>query len=368
MSIAIIRRMKSLPIAFAFAVALPVAIGLAAVSAGAAPKSAKENPKAAPPSAEAKSEANKTGATGERDLTLRGGEEITAFGSLTVEGEDRIHVAFDRPVLELAIDPASAPGLDWGSPADVLMRTAPNRVGPFLELSAQDRSPYLGRPWLRQFASGSVAVFRPQVSEVDRWKLSIVDSRGEVVAHFEDRGQPREIVWDGRVRSGGYVVPGRVYSSVFEARDRAGNKRSMVGEGFQVGAYRYDSPAGSVFLCSATDLTSPGASPSAGETPPLILEVASSINQGPSTQPIRVFGIARTHEGASAVASRVAASLAPWVLGGAARIQTAVEIEADAPPAGSIRIATGTATGAAASRAAGTPAAGAPASAAPRSR
>ncbi len=98
-------------------------------------------------------------------------------------------------------------------------------------------------------------MFRPQVSEVDRWKLSVVDSRGEVVAQFEDRGQPREIVWDGRVSGGGNVVPGRVYSSVFEARDRAGNKRSMVGEGFQIGAYRYDSPAGSVFLFSATELS-----------------------------------------------------------------------------------------------------------------
>jgi hypothetical protein len=349
MSIAILCRMRPLPISVALAMVLPVAIGLSAVPAGAAKRAKAPAEEAVKVPAKTEAEASgKAPASGERDLTLRGGEEITAFGSLTVEGEDRIHVEFDRPALELAIDPATAPGLDWGSPIDVLTRTAPNRVGPFLALSAQDRSPYLGRPWLRQFASGSVAVFRPQVSEVDRWKLSIVDSRGQVVAHFEDRGQPREIVWDGRVSGGGYVVPGRVYSSVFEARDRAGNKRSMVGEGFQVGAYRYDSAAGPVFLFSGTDLgqqSGAAGSPGAGAPPALILEAASWINQGPTSQPIRVFGIARNHEAGSAVASRVAAALAPCVLGGAARIQTAVEIEADAPPAGSVRITTGAAGG-----------------------
>jgi hypothetical protein len=367
MSNAICRTLSLSRATFALTIVSLVATALAAVPA-AATKAAKQPPPASKASAGQEKAAPTTAAVeetsgGEPDMTLRGGEEVTAFGSLTVEGEDRIHVTFDRPVLELAIDPATAPGLDWGSPADVLMRTAPNRVEPFLALSAQERSPYLGKPWLRQFATGSVAVFRPQVTEVDRWKLSIVDSRGQVVAYFEDKGQPREIVWDGQVRGGGYVVPGRVYSSVFEARDRAGNKRSMVGDGFQVGPYRYDAAGGSVFLFSAADLSSPG-----DAAPGLILEAASWINQGPVSQPVRVFGIARTHEGASAVASRAAAMLKPWVLGGASRIQTAIEIEADAPTAGSVRIATGAAAGAAPVRAAIKPAPGAPAATAPRPR
>ncbi len=120
---------------------LPAASALAAAPAGAA-KSAKEAAKASPSRRRPSSPARRgAGKAGERDLTLRGGEEITAFGSLTVEGEDRIHVEFDRPALELAIDPATAPGLDWGSPTDVLMRRRRTASGPFLELSAQDRSP-----------------------------------------------------------------------------------------------------------------------------------------------------------------------------------------------------------------------------------
>src|SRR5262245_3031298 len=38
-------------------------------------------------------------------ITLRGGQEGTVFRSLTVEGEDRIHVEIERPELRLALDP-----------------------------------------------------------------------------------------------------------------------------------------------------------------------------------------------------------------------------------------------------------------------
>jgi hypothetical protein len=277
-------------------------------------------------------------------LTLRGGEEITAFGNLTVEGEDQIHFDFDRPALDLALDAAQAPGLDMGSPLEVLKRTAPNRTHPFLALSARERSPYVARPWLHAFASGAVAVFKPAVRDVDRWQFSIVDSRGEVVAKFDGRGEPHEIVWDGRLNRGGYAVPGRVYSSVLQAHDRAGNKRSLVGEGFEVGPFRHDLASGPVFLFPAGALGDPASA--TGSAPGLLLEAASWINQAGRTQPIRVFGIARTQEGASAVASRVAAGLGPWVIGGAGRIQTGVEVEPDAPPAGTVRIAVGNVLGA----------------------
>jgi hypothetical protein len=278
-------------------------------------------------------------------MSLRGGEEITAFGNLTVEGEDQIHFEFDRPDLELALDATTAPGLDMGSPIDVLQRTASSRTAPYLATTARERSPYVARPWLQGFASGAVAVFKPAVTDVDRWQLSIVDSRGEVVAQFQDQGQPRTIVWDGRLKSGGYAVPGRTYSSVFQAHDRAGNKRSMVGEGFQVGPFRYDLSSGPVFLFPASALAAPETSNPSARTaaPALLIEAASWINQaGRPNQPIRVVGIARTREGAGAVASRVAAGLAPWVLGGANRIQTSAEVEADASPAGTVRITVGT--------------------------
>jgi len=346
--------MSSPSIAFVFAVAvvtMPVAAS-AAPSAAATPaapaaaKSAKAAPTAATPDggtpAAEKTPSEKTAP--ERKMSLRGGEEVTAFGNLTVEGEDQIHFEFDRPELELALDATTAPGLDMGSPIDVLQRTASSRTAAFLAMTARERSAYVARPWLQGFASGAVATFKPAVTDVDRWQLSIVDSRGEVVAQFQDQGQPRTIVWDGRLKSGGYAVPGRTYSTVFQAHDRAGNKRSMVGEGFQVGPFRYDLASGPVFLFPASALVAPEtANPSAPTAAPaLLLEAASWINQaGRPNQPIRVTGVARTREGAASLASRVAAGLGPWVIGGANRIQTSAEIEADASPAGTVRIAVG---------------------------
>ena len=49
---------------------------------------------------------------------------------------------------------------------------------------------------------------------------------------------PEEITWDGRSSRGEPVTPGLTYSYVFEAFDRAGNKRNFVGEGFRLTAYR----------------------------------------------------------------------------------------------------------------------------------
>ncbi|HWN82620.1 MAG TPA: hypothetical protein VNM87_11020, partial [Candidatus Udaeobacter sp.] len=287
----------------AAASAAPTAAAKPAQAAAASPSTAPSTPPAGQkPPAAAKAAPN--AATPERNLALRGGEEITAFGNLTIEGEDQIHFEFDRPVLELALDATAAPGLDMGNPADVLKRTGANRTTPFLAMTSRERSPYVARPWLHGFASGAVAVFKPAVTDVDRWTLSIVDSRGEVVAQFQDHGQPRAIVWDGKLSGGRYAAPGRTYSTVFLAYDRAGNKRSMVGEGFQVGPFRYDLASGPVFLFPASALSSGDpANPASRATPPLLLEAASWINQaGRSNQPLRVIGIARTREGASALA------------------------------------------------------------------
>ncbi len=42
------------------------------------------------------------------DLTLKGGQDGTVFRSLTVEGENRVQIRFERPELELDIDPNQA--------------------------------------------------------------------------------------------------------------------------------------------------------------------------------------------------------------------------------------------------------------------
>jgi hypothetical protein len=274
-------------------------------------------------------------------LTLRGDQEGTVFKSLTVEGEDRIHIEFDRPPLDLDLDPHSAPGLDWGSAQDVLDRTAPDLVAPFLAQSARQPSPYLARPWLGAFASGSVARFHPQVTEVKRWKLTVTTYAGE-------GAPPREIVWDGRSKSGEPVVPGLTYSYVFEAYDRAGNKRNFVGDAFTVSAFRLQSAEGPILVFSGRELAGgaetamgPELPSSRAATPaPLLVEAAGWMNQSARfAQPVRVTATARSYEQANALAGAVAKDLAPLLLGDPARVQAVAETEPGAPAEGTVRIA-----------------------------
>jgi len=74
-------------------------------------------------------------------MVLEGGEEGTAFKSLTVEAENRVQIEFERPVLAIDLDPASAPGLEWGSAHDVLDRTLPDVTMPFVLQGRKASSP-----------------------------------------------------------------------------------------------------------------------------------------------------------------------------------------------------------------------------------
>ena len=287
----------------------------------------------------------------DKDFTLHGGTEGTDFRTLTVEGEDRVHIEFARPPLVVTLDPAKVPGLELGSARDVLDRTTPDLASPFTSLSAAERSRYLGKPWLRQYAMGAVAHFRPAVKDVERWKLIVADSRGQTVATFQGRGEPpKEIAWDGRNPSGAPVVPGLTYSYALEAYDKAGNKRNFVGQGFTVTSYRIDGPGGPTLLFSARDLTAgnegaasgyaAGASRTAARPSPIVLEAASAWNQvNKPREPIRITAIARTRDTANALAAQVSPVFLAGILGDPARVQTVTEVQPDAPEGGVVRIA-----------------------------
>ena len=278
-------------------------------------------------------------------MTLHGGQEGTVFRTLTVEGEDRIQFDFERPALDVDVDPQKAPGLDWGSARDVLDRTTPDVETPLLRASAREASPYPGRPWLRAFATGAVARFRPQVTDVAAWKLTVADAHGNAVRTFAGRGAPpEEIAWDGRAQDGSPVVPGLTYSYVLEATDRAGNHRHFVGEGFRVSAYRVEAADGLALLFEARDLGSDPlrASPRAdAPAPAIVLEAASWLNQAPwAARPLAVTVTARSRDEADALAAAVAKALAPELLGGAGRVHTQSLVATDVPEGGVIRIAT----------------------------
>ena len=286
-----------------------------------------------------------TSSAGSDSMSMHGGQEGTVFKSLTVQGEDRIRLDFERPPLDIQLDPSKAPGLDWGSARDVLDRTSPDLSTPLVMTSARETSPYLGHPWLSHFASGAVARFQPDLKGVESWKLSIVNARGEAVQSFSGKGEPpREITWDGRSANGTPVVPGLTYSYVLEAHDKAGNKRNFVGQGFKVSAYRVDAAEGPIMAMSARELpaVTPGraAALAAGPTPPILIEAASWLNQREKpNQPVRVTATAKSYESAQALADFVTRSMTPHLIGDPARLQAVAEVQADAPEGGTIKIA-----------------------------
>ena len=276
------------------------------------------------------------------DFVIPGGQEGRVFRSLTIEGEDRVHLEFERPAIAPDLDPHTAPGLDPAGAGDVLLRTGPDLVTPFTALSAQDRCPWVARPWLDRFVDGAVARFRPEVSDVERWRLVVANARGETVRTIEGKGSPpREIAWDGRAADGTTVTPNLTYSYVFEARDKAGNKRNFVGPGFQVSAYRTTDKDGPVLAFSAAELAWPAVDATRGAarqaTPPILLEAATWLNQAaPGERPVKVTAIARGYEQAQALAADVTRLLAPHLVGDPARVRGEAIVQADAPEGGTI--------------------------------
>jgi hypothetical protein len=190
-----------------------------------------------------------------------------------------------------------------------------------------------------------VARFRPDVTDVTRWRLTIANARGETVATIEDKGNPpQEIPWDGRATDGSTVTPDLTYSYVFEAHDRAGNKRNFVGEGFMVSAYRRAGNQGPELVFSARELAWPEVAGTASgaqrPTPPILLEAAWWMNQAPRPdRPVQVVVTARGYDQAGAIATNVAQMLTPQLIGDPARVKTQAVVQPDAPEAGTIRIA-----------------------------
>lgn len=279
---------------------------------------------------------------GTTDLTLKGGESGTVFRSLTVEGESRIRIDIARPKLQLDLDPRSAPGLELSSIQSALGRDRPDRIGPLHAEVASRTSPHTARPWLNGFATGPVALFQPDVTDVDRWRLVVADSRGREVATFEGKGRPRKpIVWHGRGADGSIALPGLTYSYVFQAQDRAGNRRNFVGEGFAVPAYRRSGQEGASFVFSGTSPGLRGLGASAGAkgsaTPPLLIEIASRLHQSIGVEtPVRVHVVSRSYEAGDALARSVVTVLGDLLAGDAGRVVHTVDVASDAPAGGAV--------------------------------
>ena len=267
-------------------------------------------------------------------MNIKAGAGGKDFKSITVEGEDRVRVQFERPPLDIAIDPASAPGLDWESIHDVLGAESFDLVEPVLARPVYERTPYAPRPWLDEFRTGPVARFRPEVSGVERWSLEVADSRGKTVARFGAEGKPpKEITWDGTTTDGSPARADLTYSYVLNASDKAGNKRSFVGNSFQVPPRVIDAKDGvGVSFSVSTEGT-------AGVSPALALEAASRLNQaGDPAKPVQVEVTAPTFQLAKSIAGDVVAALRPYLLGDPARIAIVTNVDAGGGELASVTI------------------------------
>lgn len=272
------------------------------------------------------------------DVVLKGGQDGSVFRSLTVEGENRVQIRFDRPELNIAIDPDQAPGLMLDDALDILDRTMPDLVTPFLLTSTALATPYAPRPWVVSFATGPVARFTPVMAGVASWKLQVVDSRGETAMVFAGRGNPAvEIPWDGMRLDGTPAPPGYTYSYLLEAWDDAGNQRRFVGDGFALPAYRRDLAAACEFLISGEQwLRSEGRS---NERSVLAYEIAHWINlRCEPSVPLQVIATHRSAGEARGLAARVVRELAPLVGGDPDRIVVEIRIAEAAPPAGTLQV------------------------------
>jgi hypothetical protein len=335
----------SVRVVFAMALAALCATSVRAGAAASAPHGSVAQAAMTKPAA--KKGVAKPAAAGQdstHDLVMKGGEEGTVFRTLTVQGEDRIHIEVERPVLVLGVDPAKAPGLDRGTVGDVLDRTTPDLQSPLLASSAREACAWVAHPWLAHFPDGAVARFRPAVTNVARWRLLVVNARAESVAVFQGEGDPpREIAWDGRATDGRPVLPGASYSYLFEARDKAGNKRNFVGEGFRVSAFRYDAPQGPTLVFSGRELERPGGGAwGADETPPIVMQVATELNQAPLDRNVRIEVTARSADEANALGRRLMRWISPHLIGDPARLESVGFVAADAPPGAAVKVSTET--------------------------
>ena len=279
-----------------------------------------------------------------KDLVLEGGADGTVFRTLTIEGEDRIRIEIQRPSLTLDLEPASAPGLTLGGAEDVLNRTRPDLERALLDAVAMQPSPRTARPWLESLATGPAARFRPDLTDVEAWSLTVTDARGRTAARFEGKNRPpKEIVWDGRgAGKEEAALPGLTYSYVLEAQDRAGNRRHFVGEGFEVPARRvFDGDAVTVtFAGDRVARAERGAGAVAGNDP-FLAEVATWVNQAPASTPVTIRVHARTHAHGETLARTVHEGMRAMLVGDPARVRANLVVEPDAPAAGAVVVSGG---------------------------
>ncbi len=265
---------------------------------------------------------------------LPAGQDGTDLGSFTVEGEDRIRIEFERPSLDLTIDPRSVGGLDWSDPNEILERKRFDTTTPFLRAETRWLPTTPARPWARSLVYGDIVTLRPKVDDVATWRLTISDPTGAEVWRVGGEGKaPREITWDGMTMSGRAALPGQTYVHAIDVVDKAGNKRRFNGSGFVM-------PAFAVTAGDSLRLAVAGEPDGSGRLGALaIVEIADWINQhaAPSSE-IRLSALARTYGEAESMSGAAQGALVGLVAGDPIRMRTIARVDPAAPQNGVLTV------------------------------
>jgi hypothetical protein len=222
----------------------------------------------------------------------------------------------------------------------VLQRSGIDLETPFLEASVAVSPRGLADAWTQEYRTGGVVRFHPNLEDVHRWRLEILDARSDTVAVFEGRGNPPdELSWDGVRLDGTPASPGLAYSYVLIASDKAGNRRTFPGSGFELPPYRIEGDDHAVFLLAGKDLPAGWSTRSSGPPPSLLLETASRLNQrGRIDDAVEVRAGGRTFEESRALGEAVASALQRHLLGDPSRVRVVTDVRDDSPAGGTLSI------------------------------
>jgi hypothetical protein len=267
---------------------------------------------------------------GEETLVLGAEEGGSSLGSITVEGENRISIEFDRPTLDPDLDAREVSGLVWSDPLLTIEEADPDPVAPILRHALAAPSAHPARPWLAMLATPPVAKFRPDLDGVSRWQLRVMDARGTDLTALAGEGNPPEsIPWDGLGPGEKPVLPGITLTHVIDATDRAGNQRTFQGGTFTLPAYQTASGDTALALVPVAALQAAG---TGGAPSPWLQEIADRIHEHAALDaPVEVRVHGRTYKPAMQAAEDLVARLQGILLGPSVRIRAVAVVDESAP-------------------------------------
>lgn len=167
-------------------------------------------------------------------------------------------------------------------------------------------SEYLRVPLISRMMYGSIALFVPRFEKtVASWELLIIDTNGDVVRKYAERGlPPPSISWDGRTEKGDMCNMGEVYNYVFTAFDAVGNPTRISGRSYKFSGIVYDEQKTKIIAIAANAIFS-GSSAGFNEEAVAYLDEVANIIKDNFKKEVVVFSYSQSESLAKSRGSAV---------------------------------------------------------------